>query len=100
MVVVVPPGGGHVPPAPHASQQLEAAPTHAVPPAGAVHLSSRLILHFVWPSSSVRQQVTNPGRPQVDCSAQCSATSSHASRSNPASTAASATSSTQLTYPS
>jgi|SRR5439155_15948770 len=98
VVVVVLPGGGHVPPGPHASQQLDADPTHAELPLGGRHLPSRLILHFVSPSSLVRQQVTKPGRPQVDRSAHRSTTSSHASRSNPASTAASATSSTQLTY--
>jgi hypothetical protein len=97
VVVVVLTGGGHVPSAAQASQQLGTEPTHAEPPRGAVHLPSRLIRHFVWPSASVRQQLTKPGWPQVDCSAQASTTSSHASRSDPASTAASATSSTQAT---
>jgi hypothetical protein len=97
VVVVVLPGGGHEPSAAHASQQLGTDPTHAEPPSGALHLPLRLILHFVWPSESVMQQETTPGRPQVDCSAQPTTTSSHASRSDPASIAASATWSTHST---
>jgi hypothetical protein len=50
-----------------ASQQLANVPTHAVPPFGALHLSMPdLVEHFVWPLALVRQQVTNPGLPQVE----------------------------------
>ena len=47
------------------------APAHALPPAGATQRSASLfVLHFVLPDSLVRQQVTNPGFPQVDRAAQ------------------------------
>src|SRR5262245_21131272 len=53
-----------------ASQQLVKAPTHAVPPLGAVQCAaSRFTLHFVRPTPSVRQQLTNPGFPHVDLAA-------------------------------
>jgi hypothetical protein len=53
-----------------ASQQLVNAPTHAVPPAGALQLSAVcLVAHFVTPAAFVRQQVTNPAFPHVDLAA-------------------------------
>src|SRR5438874_625380 len=98
VVVVVPPEI-HVPSAAHASQQLDCDPTHAVPPCGGLQSSSRcLILHIVWPCSSVRQQVTKPGLPQVDRAAQRTTASLHSCRSDPSLTAASAKCATQLTY--
>jgi len=98
VVVVVPPEI-HVPSAAHASQQLDCDPTHAVPPCGGLQSSSRcLILHIVWPCSSVRQQVTKPGLPQVDRAAQRTTASLHSCRSDPSFTAASARCATQLTY--
>jgi len=97
-VVVVLPGGGHEPPGPHASQQLGTDPTHAVPRGGALQNAAALLIEqLVWPLRLVRQQVTKPGRPQVDCAAQDSTASSHSGRSDPSATAASATASTQFT---
>src|SRR5579862_1251950 len=59
--------GATHPPAPHASQQLEVCPGHAVPCFGALQCAaSRLMLHLVLPFTVVRQHVTNPGFPQVD----------------------------------
>src|SRR5439155_3571 len=56
--------------APHASQQLGADPTNAVPPRGGLQAPAlRLIEQVVLPVASVRQQVTAPGMPQVDCDA-------------------------------
>jgi hypothetical protein len=55
----------------HASQQLGRDPAQAWPPFGGLHAAAlRLMLHFVAPFAVVRQQVTNPGRPQVDLAAQ------------------------------
>jgi hypothetical protein len=49
-----------------ASQQLAKLPTHAEPPFGALQLAALdFVEHFVTPLL-VRQQVTNPGLPQVD----------------------------------
>ena len=51
----------------HASQQLEWTPTHADPSFGALQWSALdFVEHFVVPFDVVRQQVTNPGLPQVD----------------------------------
>ena len=61
-VVVV---GDAQPLPPHASQQLDAVPTHALPCFGALQRPC-LIEHDVFPDADVRQQVTNPVRPQVD----------------------------------
>jgi len=59
------------PPPVHASQQLGRCPAQARPPFGGLHAAAfRLMLHFVTPFAVVRQQVTNPGRPQVDLAAQ------------------------------
>src|SRR5258708_3212738 len=53
----------------HASQHLENDPTQAVPPPGGVQLDADFLSeHFVLPFL-VRQQVTNPGLPQVDLAA-------------------------------
>jgi len=97
-VVVVLPGGGHVPDAPHASQQLATDPTHAVPPCGARQAASlRLMAQRVVPSAPVRQQVTKPGLPHADFAAQPTTASRHASRSDPLRTAALTACDTQLT---
>ena len=85
--------------APHASQQLGADPTNAVPPRGGLQAPAlRLIVQVVLPVASVRQQVTAPGMPQVDCDAQDTTASSHSSRSSPSATASSATLATQCRY--
>ena len=98
-VVVVLPGGGHEPPGPHASQQLGTDPTHAVPRGGALQNAAALLIEqLVWPLRLVRQQVTKPGLPHVDCAAQRVTSSLHSDRSDPFLTAASATCATQLTY--
>src|SRR5439155_10371809 len=75
------------PPLEHASQQLDTAPTHALPPAGARHRSAfRLMLHRVWPLASVRQHVTYPSRPQVERLAHETSWLRHASRTVPSRT--------------
>lgn len=62
---------GLQPLSPHASQQLAWAPVRAVPFLGALHFAaSCLIEHFVRPFAFVRQHVTKPLLPQVDCAAQ------------------------------
>jgi hypothetical protein len=97
VVVVLPPV--EQPPAPHASQQLDCDPTHAVPPGGAVQLCpSCSIEQVVLPLESVWQQVTKPGLPQVDAAAQFTTASLHAARSSPPSMALFTTCATQLTY--
>src|SRR6184192_1509887 len=98
VVVVVLPGAPHVPPGPHASQQLGTDPTHAVPPRGGLQADSLLLIEqLVLPSLSVRQQVTKPGLPQVDCASQLITAPEHGGRSDPFSTASSVTISTQST---
>ena len=66
------------PPVVQASQQLDTLPTHAPPPAGGVQCAASFrTLHLVtgWPFRVfVRQQVTNPGLPQVDFAAQLTTT--------------------------
>ena len=58
-------------PAPHASQQLGTFPTHIEPPFGGVHaVALDFTEHVFFPLAVVRQQVTKPDRPQVDCLAQ------------------------------
>ncbi len=53
-----------------ASQQLGKFPTHAWPFFGARHVvASRLTEHLVVPGLLVRQHVTKPGFPQVECAA-------------------------------
>jgi len=85
--------------APHASQQLGTDPTNAVPPLGGLQAAALcLIEQVVLPAASVRQQVTAPGKPQVDCEAQDTTASRHSSRSSPSATASSATWPTQFTY--
>jgi len=97
-VVVVLPGGPQVPPAPHASQQLDDEPTHAVPPLGARQAAAlRLMLQRVVPSAVVRQQATRPDLPHAERAAQFMTASRHSARSVPASTAALIESATQLT---
>ena len=67
--VVVVTAPEHVP-ALQLSQQLGTVPTHAVPPLGATHFDSLgATEHLVWPVELVRQQVTKPGLPQVECAA-------------------------------
>src|SRR5438876_912279 len=98
VVLVVLPGAPHVPPGPHASQQLGTDPTHAVPPRGGLQADSLLLIEqLVLPSLSVRQQVTKPGLPQVDCASQLITAPEHGGRSDPFSTASSVTISTQST---
>jgi hypothetical protein len=60
--------GGLQPLTPHASQQLENVPTHALPPFGALHCAAPfLIEQRVLPRLSVAQQVTEPaGLPHVE----------------------------------
>src|SRR5262245_37537490 len=54
-------------PVPQPSQQLGMAFTQADPPWGAMHRASLdFTAHCVEPFAVVRQQVTNPGEPQVD----------------------------------
>jgi len=72
--VVVPPGVVVVVVAPtqvpalQLSQQLGTVPTHAEPPLGALHFAwLDFTEHFVLPVPVVRQHVTKPDRPQVDC---------------------------------
>ena len=97
-VVVVLPAGGHVP-APHASQQLDTAPTHAVPSRGALQAAAPcLMLHRIVPCASVRQQVAAFFLPQVDIAAHCTTESWHADGSEPSRTAAFATCTTHFTY--
>ena len=85
-------------PAGHASQQLDTVPTHAVPPRDALQAAARcLMLHWVVPCESVRQQVTELFLPQVDIAAQCTTESWHADRSEPFWTAALATWATHFT---
>jgi hypothetical protein len=63
--------GNAQPPLMHASQQLGRCPIHACPRFGGLHAAALpLMLHLVAPLASVRQQVTNPGLPQVDRAAQ------------------------------
>ena len=96
--VVVVTGAPHVPPGPHASQQLGTDPTHAVPPRGGLQADSLLLIEqLVLPLLSVRQQVTKPGLPQVDCASQLITAPEHGGRSDPFSTASSVTISTQFT---
>ena len=62
---------GQPPVAPQASQQLGKLPTHDEPFFGAVQwLVPDFVEHFVLPAAVVRQQVTNPGFPQVEWAAQ------------------------------
>jgi hypothetical protein len=59
------------PPSEHASQQLVALPTQALPPGGATHIVvDAFVLQRVLPRALVRQQVTKPGFPHVDLAAQ------------------------------
>jgi hypothetical protein len=70
VLVVVPPWQTKAPPAElgwQESQQLAAAPTHAVPPFGGLHLFSPLLIEQrTLPRRSTRQHVTKPGFPQVE----------------------------------
>jgi hypothetical protein len=98
VVVVVLPGVGHVP-APHASQQLDTVPTHALPPRGALQAAAPcLTLHLVVPCASVRQHVTEFFLPQVELDAHCITESWHADGSEPSRTAAFATCAAHLTW--
>jgi hypothetical protein len=96
LVVVVGGGTAHPPSASQASQQLDMSPTHALPPRGARHFAALgLTLHFVLPFAAVRQQVTAPGRPQVDLAAHRSAPEAQLAGSVPSATAAFTTAATQ-----
>jgi len=95
VVVVVVVGAAH-PPATHASQQLGALPTQACPPDGGRHpAASDFLVQRVSPRAFVRQQVTNPGRPQVERAAHATTARRHSLDS---SEAARATSPTHRTY--
>jgi hypothetical protein len=85
------------PPTPHASQQLAKVDVHAVPPAGGRQVPLRLMLQRVIPCR-VRQQVTNPGRPQTDFAAHRLTAPTHSARSMPVPTLCRATSVAQRTY--
>ena len=83
----------------HASQQLEKIPTHALPPAGGVHLAAPgLVLHLVTPLALVRQQVTKPAFPHVDLAAHFFTAPLQLFGSDPASARAFATWPTHFTY--
>jgi hypothetical protein len=83
-----------------ASQQLENAPMQALPLRGALQRRSRrLMLQWLLPPASVRQQVTKPGRPHVDRAAHAVTSSLHCLRSVPAVTASFATLFTHDRYP-
>jgi hypothetical protein len=95
IVVVVVVCAAH-PPATHASQQLGALPTHACPPDGGRHLvASDFRVQRVSPRAFVRQQVTKPGRPQVERAAHATTARRHSLDRSPA---ARATSPTHRTY--
>jgi hypothetical protein len=69
-VVVVVDGGVVVvvahPESVQALQQLVAAPTHAVPPLGALQWAASFATSHLVPLRFVMQHVTNPGFPHVD----------------------------------
>jgi hypothetical protein len=66
------------PPVLHASQQTSAVLTQELPWLGALHFdASRTALHRVLPLRSVRQHVTQPGRPQTDFREQARASRTH-----------------------
>jgi hypothetical protein len=83
----------------HASQQLASVPTHADPFFGGVHLvASFFVEHLVLPFTSVRQQVTNPGLPQVERAAHDTTAPLHDLGSSPDVARAFATPRAHLTY--
>jgi hypothetical protein len=87
------------PPATQASQQLVNVPTHASPPGGAAQADARgLMLHRVAPLLLDRQQVTAPGRPQVERAAHRRTAPLHWGRRRPPTTRIVVTAETQLTY--
>lgn len=82
-----------------ASQQLENAPTQALPLRGALQRRPlRLMLQWLLPPALVRQQVTKPGCPHVERAAHAITSSLHCLRSVPAVTAFFATVFTQDMY--
>jgi len=95
MVVVLVVGGGRQPFGPHASQQLACAPTQRPP---VQREASRLIPQRTRPEVATRQQVTAPGRPQVDCAAQRRSGFTHSGRSMLLAACARITPSAQRTY--
>jgi hypothetical protein len=81
----------------HPSQQLVVVPTQALPPRRARHrLASRLMPQRTAPRPVVRQQVTAPGRPQVDLRRHRRAVRAQSSRSCPSATRLATTSMAQL----
>ena len=67
----------HVP-APQPSQQLGTSPTHIEPPFGGMHaVAFDFTAHVLLPLAVVRQQVTKPGRPHVDCFAHFATSARH-----------------------
>jgi len=96
-VVVVVAGAAQLAAA-QASQQLDAVPAQALPPGGALHGCPPLLtLQRLPPSARVRQQVTSPGRPQVERAAQRTTAVRHWGRSVPRRAAVLATRTTQAT---
>jgi hypothetical protein len=101
VVVLVPPSQTKAPPAElgwQESQQLAAAPTHATPAFGGLHLSARLLIEQrTLPRRSTRQHVTKPGLPQVERAAHFITAPLHSCGSAPFSARAFATSPTHFT---
>jgi hypothetical protein len=90
---------GAQPPGTHASQQAAKLETQALPPPGALHFeASFLTEHLVRPRRVVRQQVTNPGRPQVDFAEQPRASRTQSCGRSPDAARAAITSREHLTY--
>jgi hypothetical protein len=98
VVVEVVVGRVHSPCVPQAAQQLGTVPTHAAPPDGARQRDALfLMLHFVFPLRVVRQQVTAPGRPQVDRDAQRATSARQSAGRRPSATAVAVTEAAQCT---
>jgi len=85
---------GH-PLGPQASQQLGLAPMVA---GGLQRVASRRMLQWIFPTESVRQQVTKPGLPQVERAAQRTTLDLQGRGSRNASTSPLATPATHRTY--
>jgi len=105
VVLVVEPWQTKPPPAdpplpPHASQQLGVEPTHAtvLPRFCARHLASLLLIEHLTLPFWTRQQVTNPGFPQIEFAAQRMTSPLHCVGSAPVSASCFTTSPTHFTY--
>jgi hypothetical protein len=103
LVVVVPPHSR----AAHASQQLVALPTHALPPFGGLQDEPRCakagrrgsMRHVVAPAAVTRQQVTNSRLPHVERAAHRMTCPLQLAGSSPLRTRCLATTVAQCTYP-